>query len=101
MFIAQIMIKRKFLVGKLWTKFFSEEFNLNFNNENKIYVENYIINEGNNLFSTRLGDENYDLPFSILELEDCLNKIKKKSAPGIDKISYKLLTNLNEIRSNF
>ena len=50
-------------------KVFSEEFNPNFNNENKIYVENYTIKEGSNLFSTKLGDENYNLPFSILELE--------------------------------
>ena len=82
------------LFGKILSDIFKEEPNPNFNQPHKDEVEAFIQIKGNALFTTKEQDEIYDSMFSFNELEECLQTLRKKSAPGIDQVSNKSLINL-------
>ena len=83
------------LFGSMLEKVLSNENVNSFDEENRLKVEGFINTNKNNLFKTRIGDESFDDNISLVELEDCLKTLNKKSAPGNDGIRNLSLTNLS------
>lgn len=80
------------LFGKTLEKIFKEDLNPKYDNDHKEKIENFIRSNENDLFHTQTGDEKFDEPFSLTELEECLNSLNTSSSGGEDKLSIFITT---------
>ena len=83
------------MFGKILEKIFSNEESSNFNEENRRSVDAYLYYKRKNLFVTRDVDQSLEMEFTLDELEEAINNLKKKSAPGNDGIRNRHLINLS------
>jgi hypothetical protein len=77
--------------------FTDHDANPNFNSKHKEEVENYIKRESNTLFSKRPEDADFDLEFSMTDLDSCMESLKKRSAPGPDGIKNNQILHLPHV----
>ena len=89
------------LFGKTLEKIFSDESSSLFDENHKIYIDNYLNINKNSLFITRQEDMKFDDDFSLSELECAVESLKKKSAPGSDGINNKNIINLSLLGKEF
>ncbi len=82
--------------GKVLKSIFSEEHDNEFDMEHFNMVEEYIGTNKETLFTTNIGNEEYDQEFKEEDVKEVLKKLKRKSAPGIDGINNKHIINLPE-----
>lgn len=74
-------------------KIFSNEAVSSFDEDHKLYVENYL--NSDNLFITSNEDEAFDNDSSLTEVEDVIKTLKLKSAPGSDGMKNISIVNLS------
>ena len=77
------------LFGKILKNVFKDPNKENFNEDHKLFINNFIHSNQENLFMANENDSNIDNQLSINELNKCLKDINAKSTPGHDNISYK------------
>jgi hypothetical protein len=77
--------------------FSDQDTNPNFNSKHKDEVESYIKRESNSLFSTRPEDADFDREFSLADLDNCMESLKRRSAPGPDGIKNNQLLHLPHV----
>ncbi len=77
--------------------FTDQDNNPNFNRKHKEAVERYIKRVENSLFSTRPKDVDFDLEFSMVDLDSCIKSLKRRAAPGPDGIKNNHLLHLPHV----
>ena len=60
-----------------------------FNKEHKIKIENFVASQ--DLFNYQSTNIKFDIDFTLEELNKAIKKLKKKAAPGPDKLQTKSL----------
>ena len=82
------------LFGHILREVFSETYDAKFDEQHKRYVAEAVSNIES--FKTNPGDEYFDSPFTIQELNLALKSINLKSSAGPDGVTNKQLKNLSE-----